>query len=288
MSVGGKGGDDKEVTQTSEPWSQQARRLPGIYNRAKELSEVPLEYYPDKGYVDFRPQTREALGRIENRARRGSPLTEAGNEAMLATARGDMLNANPYLDDMMDAASQGVVRNYRDAVLPGIDLARLKSGRSGSNAHDSARGTAYDRLGDALSNLSARIYGGNYATERGNQMRAAGMAPSYAAADYADMDRLMGVGGAYEGLDEAALSDAMARHTFEQEDPWERLQRYSSFVQGGNWGGTSTTSQPTYRSPLASGLGGAATAGGLASMLGATGPWGWGAALGGGLLGLAA
>jgi hypothetical protein len=53
----------------------------------------------------------------------------------------------------------------------------------------------------------------------------------------------------------------------------------------GGAGGTSTTSQPLYRNQAAGILGGAGAGAGIASALGASGPWGWGLAGIGGLLG---
>lgn len=282
---GGGGGDTRETTSTTEPWSGQQGDLRNIFSRARGLSNQPLEYFPGQGYVDFSPQTNQALQSIEQRAQAGSPVQGAAGDTMLSTVRGDFLNSNPYLDDMMDAASQGVVRNYRDAVLPGIDSQAIAAGRYGSNAQQSMREGASDSLGRTLGNLSAQIYGGNYQQERGRQQQAAMYAPTFAQSDYADAERLAGVGQAYEGLEGAKLQDEMARHSFEQNEPWDRLQRYSSFIQGGNWGGNTTQTQPIYSNTGAGVLGGAATGAGLAQMLGASNPWSWGLTGAGALLG---
>jgi hypothetical protein len=83
------------------------------------------------------------------------------------------------------------------------------------------------------------------------------------------------------------MEDAAARWDFDQNAQQMNLDRYLQrlgMLTGGA-GNTSTTATPTYRNTAAGLLGGAATGGGLASALGLSGPWGWGLAAAGGLLG---
>ena len=113
-------------------------------------------------------------------------------------------------------------------------------------------------------------------------MQAAALAPQMAQADYADAERLAGVGAAEEDYRQMKLEDEINRFNFMQNEPWDRLGRYSAFVQGGNWGGTTT--QPVYRNRAAGAMGGALGGAALGSMFG-----GYGAPIGagiGGLLGL--
>lgn len=64
------------------------------------------------------------------------------------------------------------------------------------------------------------------------QMSAAQLAPQLAEQDYLDMQKLLMVGQAREGYDNAALQDAMARWNFEQNAPWQNLARYQSAISG--------------------------------------------------------
>lgn len=100
-----------------------------------------------------------------------SPLTSqgtiggAGGSNLLATASGDFLNSNPFLDATFDRAAGAVNRNL-DTVLArsGRDL----TGNIGARA-------------DALGNLANDIYGSNFQAERNRQLQAAGQLSSQGA-----------------------------------------------------------------------------------------------------------
>ena len=95
-----------------------------------------------------------------------------GARGLASTAQGDMLNANPHLDSMFDQASSAVGRQFRNNVMPGITSAFSGAGRFGSNQMAEGLGQAEEEYGDTLSDLATRIYGGNYANERGMQQQA--------------------------------------------------------------------------------------------------------------------
>jgi hypothetical protein len=91
----------------------------------------------------------------------------------------------------------------------------------------------------------------------------------------------------YEGQAQNYLDADRARYDYNASAPWDLLSRYSQVVSGmPDFSGSQSTQQGPGTNRLMSGLGGAATGAGIASALGATGPWGWAAAGLGGLLGL--
>lgn len=283
-SLGDSGSDN--VVSSQAPWSGQQGHLTNVFNSAKGLNDsAPLSYFQGPTFAGFSPQTEQALGSIEQRATAGSPLQAAGNEAMRQTASGEMLNANPYLDAQYDRAARGVTRNYREAVAPGIAARMSNAGRTGSNAAATAFDQSQDNLGRTLGEMGTDIYGRNYADERGRQMQASALAPGMAQADYQDAQALAGVGGAREDLTQAGITEDINRFNFAQNEPWDRLGRYSAFVQGGNYGGETT--QPVFRNRASSALGGALGGAQIGSQFGGAG--GYGGAIGagvGGLLGL--
>ena len=73
--------------------------------------------------------------------------------------------------------------------------------------------------------------------ERARQMEATRNAPAMAAQDYADIQRLLTVGGAREQQSMAELQDAINRYNFEQNLPQMKLSQFanlfSSVPQGG-------------------------------------------------------
>lgn len=96
------------------------------------------------------------------------------SQALTATASGDFLNSNPYLDNMFSNASRAVTEQFNDAVLPGLNATFAGAGGSGSQIQRELAMDAAGELGDSLSGMAANIYGNNYQTERGRQLQAAG------------------------------------------------------------------------------------------------------------------
>lgn len=186
--------------------------------------------------IPFSPETEQALSQQTQMAQ-----TSPVSNSLDATIRGDYLYGGPGFDAAYQASA--------DRIIPQVNSQFGTAGRSGSGL---AQGEMTRQLGNA--------FAGQYGQERNNQMQALQMSPSVR---YSDMDRLSQVGGMREGLQyEYAM------------EPWNRLGQYNSLVQG-NYGGTTTTTQPTYRNRTAGALGGAAAGSYF-------GPWGSAA---GGLLG---
>lgn len=92
---------------------------------------------------------------------------------MLAgSAGGGYLNANPYLDNQYNAASNALTRSFRDATMPGIQGGFARAGRFGSGMQVAQEEAAQRALGESLGDLGANMYGQNYAQERQNQLAA--------------------------------------------------------------------------------------------------------------------
>lgn len=102
----------------------------------------------------------------------------SGNPAAMgqltATANGKYLNSNPYIAAEYKAAAQPVVNAYQTATAPQTDSNFEIAGRYGSGALANAQGQNQLNLGTTLDNLSANLYGQDYANERGLQTSAAG------------------------------------------------------------------------------------------------------------------
>lgn len=291
----GKGGDQQTQTQTNDPWSGQQPYLKQIFNEAarlyggdqyanglqrqssfasmfgggaggggggglgggafgKAMQQATGQFGQKVGaaadavnptagsgaapssVIPFSAETEQAL---QQQAQMAQNSPTAG--LLDATLRGDYLYGGAGFNRAYDAAA--------NRIMPQINSSFARAGRSGSGLAQTAMAGA---LGDA--------FAGQYGQERNNQMQAMAMAPQVR---YADVDRLAAVGEQREGLQrEYAM------------EPWDRLNRYNSMIQG-NYGGTSTSTQPVYRNKAAGALGGAAAGSYF-------GPWG---ALGGGLLG---
>ncbi len=159
-----------------------------------------------------------------------------------------------------------------------MDSQFARAGRYGSPA--AARAAA-----EGVGNAVAPLYMQNYQMERDRQMQALGGSPALAAADYADIGALGGVGGQMENKAAQYLLDQQMRFGA----PMDALQNYINMTTGqAGLGGTATGQQPIYgKSPIAGAIGGGLAGAGIASAFPAiSGPWGAGIGAGLGLLGL--
>jgi hypothetical protein len=93
--------------------------------------------------------------------------------SLKATANGNFVGANPYLDDTYARAAGGLTRQFREGTAPGLDSAASAHGRYGSGMHKNVKDAAGESFGRTLGDLANTIYGGAYNQERQNQLSAA-------------------------------------------------------------------------------------------------------------------
>jgi len=212
------------------------------------------EFFPGQTYVGPSQATSSALRMAQERATAGSPLTRAAQEQTLANIRGDYLGGNPFFQGAFQPAARAAQESFMDSVNR-LRSTASSAGRYGSGAMENLENRALGQFGTALTDVAGKLAYENYATERGRQMAAMGMAPEMASADYADIQRLLTTGQALESYDQAALQDAIARYNFAQNLPAAQLQQYLSAAYGSPMGGVVST--PTYSNPLGNIFGGA-------------------------------
>jgi len=236
------------------------------------------EFFPGQTYVSPSAATTEAIAQQEAIARQQSPVLQQAQQAYQAslgqvgqTAAGGFLNANPYQQAMMEAATRPLTQQFSQAVLPGISSLYSRSGRLGSGAMERALGTATEAYGRSLGDITANIAGTQYQQERGLQQQAqlqqaqlAGLAPQFYGQQFLPSQTLAQVGAQQEAISAQPLQEQLARYQFGQQLPYQQLQGYLSSVYGTPLGsyGTQTTNAPTYQNRGAGVLGGA-IAGGL-------------------------
>ena len=236
------------------------------------------EFFPGQTYVSPSAATTEAIAQQEAIARQQSPVLQQAQQAYTSslgqvgqTAAGGFLNANPYQQAMMEAATRPLTQQFSQAVLPGISSLYSRSGRLGSGAMERALGTATEAYGRSLGDITSNIAGTQYQQERAMQQQAqlaqaqlAGAAPSFYSQQFLPSQTLAQVGAQQEAIAAQPLQEQLARYQFGQQLPYQQLQGYLSSVYGTPLGsyGTQTTNAPTYQNRGAGILGGA-LAGGL-------------------------
>lgn len=237
-----------------------------------------------------------------------------------ATARGDYLNNNPHLDSVYDKVASSITAgvgaqfgrsgmfgstNHAEALGDSLgdaaidiyagNYARERQNQLGAastiqGAYDNSQGRALSAAGaqsdiaqrnaDRGAGAASMIEGSNQA-ERGRQAQLTALTPQLANASYQPYERMMQAGQMREEQAGRQLQDAMARHDFQQQQPWQDLANYSAIINGySNIGGQSTQSTPLYRNRGAGLLGGAATGASIGSIIPGIGT-GVGAAIGG-------
>jgi hypothetical protein len=267
--------------------------------------------YPGQTYVSPSEQTLTALQQQENIARQASPFLGAAQGAYLQslgglsnTAAGQFLNANPYQQQMMQAATRPLQQAFSEQVLPGISSLYSKSGRLGSGSMERALGTVSEQFGRSLGDITSNIAGQQYQQERGLQQQAAlqlanlaQAAPQIYGQQFLPSQTLGQIGAQREAIAAQPLQEQMSRYAFQQQLPYQQLSGYLSSVYGSPLGSFGTpAAQPQFSGnrtvgalggALAGGLGGYALGQAFPSVGGFLGGYGAPAigAIGGGLLG---
>jgi hypothetical protein len=98
-------------------------------------------------------------------------------------ASGSMLNANPFQQQMMQAATRPLEQQFSQQVLPGISSLYSKSGRLGSGSMERALGTATEGFGRALGDVTSNLAGSQFQAERQLQQQALGQLAGVSAQD---------------------------------------------------------------------------------------------------------
>lgn len=187
------GSSENTSTQTSSApgWVQDYAK--DYIGKANDVSNTPYSQSPTQT-VGPNSTQNTAWNAIQNRALSGSPVQSAANGTLKNTLNGDFLNANPYLDSMVDKAQGDVIRNYNNVVKPNSDASGIRSGSFGNTGIQSQQMDETNQLQQNLGNISTQLRGQNYATERQNQQSALGYAPQFAANDYNDANQLLQAG----------------------------------------------------------------------------------------------
>lgn len=236
--MGGGGGTQKSTTTTSIDPSIKPYVTYGLEEGKRLYQSGTPSFFPGQTYVSPSEATTQALGMAEKRALGGSPLTQAAQQQTLATIQGQ--GVNPFLAGALEQANrlsgEQFTRNIQN-----LQSQASSMGRYGSQAMGQQAGQAQDVFARALAEQGGQLAYQSAEAERQRQMAATQMAPQMAAQDYADIQRLLTVGGAREQQQMAELQDAMNRFNFEQNLPQMKLSQFANLFSGVPQGGTVTS-----------------------------------------------
>lgn len=205
------------------------------------LQNAP-QYFPWETLAQTNPLTSLAQQFTAQRAMTGSPVENMGAQNLYNTLSGAymMPGANPFLD-----ATFGTMA---DQLRGQLSAQFNQAGMLNSTPNQGM-------LQTGLSTLANQVYGQNYAQERQNQMQALGLAPTYGALDYKNLQALQGVGAQQQAQEQAKINDAMQRWNYYQNLPYTQLADYMQQVQGNYGGITQSSMNPSLASQIMGGLG---------------------------------
>lgn len=253
------GGNQQTSTQTTgaPAWMQPYQQ--GYLQQASQVAKTP--YTPSPTQVTAPNQWQTAgYQALANRATQGSPTMSAANTQLTNTINGGYLNANPYLDSMVNKAQGDVIRNYNDVAKPATEASMVNSGSFGNSGLQQYQQNQQRDLQETLANISTQLRGNNYTTERANQMSAISQAPAFAQSDYNDAGQLINAGNLAQGNANAQNAQNLQWWNEAQAYPQKQLDSIGTALQR-ILGGNSTTTQTTPGTSTAASIAGGALTG---------------------------
>lgn len=310
VPANGGGGGQTTTTTKADPWSGQQPYLQNVFSGAQNAYNQYASN-PSASVAGFTPMQQQAMNTTQNVANgtnfgfapslnnatanyttnleNGAYLnSNPGNSAFSNFANGSMMN-NPYQTGALNAANDAITRSYQTATAPQTASAFEAAGRYGSGAYGNAVSQNQQDLATQLGNTDASMMSNLYQQNMGNMLSGAqGLSQNYNTAAQQQLAGSTNAPNVVNSINAAATNlynmggNQQALQQSQINAPWQLLNNYSNLIQG-QYGGTSTATQPYYQNQGAGALGGAASGAAMGSMFG---PWGTGiGAVAGGLMG---
>src|SRR5690348_11608047 len=273
------GGTPSNTTTTS------VQQLPAWLNNANEYGASQAQnlynqggatYYPGNTVAPFSPMQEQYFSGVENLAQNGTPVENSATNQLTQTLNGAYLNpsSNPYLQDTFNSAANAVQQRL------GSEYA--SQGRNPS--------MSLGAQADEMNQLATQIYGGNYANERENQMKALAYSPATDNMGLVGLNALNSAGQQLQGQSQNMMDANQDLYDYYANLPYTNLSNFMNTVNSLSHGSSSSATGPGPARPskTATALGGAATGAMTDAEVGSAFP-GIGTAagaIGGGLIGL--
>jgi hypothetical protein len=284
----------QKTTTTAEPWADQKPFLKTIFKEAeKQYNEAGPEFFPGQTFVPLDPLQDQAQNQLLSFAQNGAQQ-QADN---VAAAQNFSLGAviDPASNPALQAHAQGAISPIYEALtqqaLPAVRNEAVTAGGYGGSRQGIAEALAITNANRIASDTTASIYNDAYKSGLEQMGRALALAPQTLQVGTYPSTLTESVGGQRRALDQASLDEQIQRFNYEQAIEGAKLAQFSNLVQG-NYGGTTTgqiaglpgAQKNLGASIIGGGLAGLGAGPALSSMLGITGPWGYGLGAGLGIL----
>ena len=261
-----KGADTSSVN--ADPWDVAVPYMEGGFKEAQKLyNNYDPQYYSGQTQAGFTPDQLTSQQGIRDFAVKGAP--NIMNPAMSAYQQGTSSNMldvanNPYVNNMAQAAADRAMGALTPQ-MAGIRSGAIMSGGYGGGRQGIAEGNALAGAADSANQAAAQIYGNAYGQGLGHQANTLGMTGSLMNAGFSPYGALNASGGQQQSREQALIRDAQARQQFEQNQPYDKFNKYQQGIAGFS-GLVPATGQQVSTTPgnsFMSNLGGLAQAGSL-------------------------
>lgn len=266
---------------TMQPHSAAAPGYGFIGGNMQNMMQQPTPFFPGQTYVGPSAPTQGAVNSAMNMANNYMPgvLGQSGQNFGFLSNAADVAN-NSYVQNMNQMTQQNLNQNLNENLLPGVNAGAQQVNAMGSGRHGLMQGKAVGDTQRAIADAQTQTNLGAYGQGLGAQQFALGQTGNLLSSMMAPSRAMAQAGQTVEDYQGRALQDAMQRHQYQFQEPWQRMQNTSSMLgvlqplgvnQGANFSqGQSTTTQPNpaYKSPFQNALGIGMTGLGLASGLG--------------------
>lgn len=223
-------------------------------------SQAP-EFFPGQTYAPMSGATQGAFDALEARGTAGSPVVGAAGQALIRQLSPESLDlgSNPYFGKAVQAYLDPMTRNLNESVIPNLRAQFEGAGRTGSGADFNTTMRAVDDFTRTTSNATSTMANQAFQQMLDRQISAAGLAPTIAAQDYADIEARLRAGLGRESYDQKAIDEAMARHDYAStaQPQWyaQMGQILQSLFPGGQTTGSGTSSGTAFGSSSGGGAG---------------------------------
>ena len=227
------GGGDSQFKPPSYvvPYSKQ------MLETAGGLSQSPYTPYSGQRINPFTDFQNQGFNMVNTMATGGLPLGTGSVDMLTDTVTGKYLNANPYIDNIVNRTTGDIADQYGYMTAPGN---MAMASRSGSLDNSGVAGKdMIDRFNTerAMADAEAQIRYNAYEAERNKQF-AAGQYGLGASQDLTQ--QLMGAGQQQQALGQAGLDVQYDEFMRMLQDPYDKLGVLQQAVQTGQGGYGST------------------------------------------------
>jgi hypothetical protein len=243
MGGGSGGGGQTTQTQKADPWEGAQPYLREAYTQAGEAANNTTTAAFGGNFVNPANATQRTATDMARRAAGTLSTGQGVLDVANASLRGDMLNANPYLQQAIDATIRPTVQNATDVMLPAVGVGAGSAGAFGGTRQAFLEGMVMRDTNQQVADTAAQMWNDNYARERGIQTQVAPQLLQVGnALQMAPAQAMLDVGNQQYSLDDLARQNQQMRFEDEINRHWRAVNPYIAALSGlGMPGGQSVT-----------------------------------------------